>query len=131
VLYHRWQVNGRAETPMAYYLSDLSDGLGASHYTMGGRAPDSEDVYFPSVTASYRGLQRLLLPDARVVQLISFNAPDRQLPLYLKAMDEAGYDAVMGAEPTTREVPNRRWYYRVNPDRERAHEYLLVHRSRR
>ena len=38
VLYHRWQVGGRAETPMPYWLADQRDGLGPKHYTMGGRS---------------------------------------------------------------------------------------------
>lgn len=131
VLYHRWQVHGRAETPLPYWLSNQNDGLGESHYTMGGRARGSEDVYFGTITESFSALRRLLLPDARVVQLVSFNAAERQLPRYLEAMDDAGYDAVSGSDdPVTREVPNRRWYFRVDPTRGDAREYLLVHRLR-
>jgi len=129
VLYHRWQVNGRAETPLPYWLSNSNDGLGESYYTMGGRARGSEDVYFRTITESFSAIRRLLLPDARIVQLVSFSSVERQLPMYLAAMDEAGYDAV-GADPTRREVPNRRWYYRVQPERGRTHEYLLIHRLR-
>lgn len=130
VLYHRWQVRGRTETPLAYYLAGLSDGLGASHYTMGGRAQGSEDVYFRSVAASFNAVRRLLKPNAHVVQLVSFNAPEHQLGRYLEAMDEAGFDPITDAAPTTRQVPNRRWYYRVRPERGDAREYLLVHRLR-
>lgn len=129
VLYHRWQVGGRSETAMPYWLSDLSDGVGEAYYTMGGRSAKGETVYFNTIRGTFSNIRRLLLPDARIVQLLSFSLVERQLPMYMNAMDEAGYEAV-GADPTRREVPNRRWYYRVQPERGRTHEYLLIHRVR-
>lgn len=129
VLYHRWQVRGRTETGLPYWLSDLRDGVGEAFYTMGGRSAKGESLYFQTIVKAYSGIRRLLLPDARVVQLVSFRAPERQLSTYLDSMDRAGYEAVE-AEPTRREVPNRRWYYRVQPERGPAHEYLLIHRPR-
>ena len=130
VLYHRWQVHGRTETPLPYWLSDLQDGVGEAHYTMGGRSAKGESTYFETITQTYSALHRLLLPEARIVQLVSFRDAERQLPRYLDAMDRAGYAALETTPPALRGVPNRRWYYRVNPDREEAHEYLLVHRRR-
>lgn len=129
VLYHRWQVGGRSETALPYWLSDLRDGVGEAYYTMGGRSSKGESVYFETIVRTFSGLRRLLVPDARIVQLVSFRAPDRQLSMYLEAMKTAGYEAVE-SHTTQREVPNRRWYYRVSPEREPAHEYLLVHRLR-
>ena len=38
VLYHRWQVLGRRETPAPYWIADIRDGHGASYYTMGSRS---------------------------------------------------------------------------------------------
>lgn len=131
VLYHRWQVRGRSETPLPYWLSDLNDGLGASHYTLGGRSAKGESTYFDSIARTFRALGRLLTTDARLVQLVSFHEPDGQLPRYLAAMGDAGYDTADQFAVSLREIPNRRWYYRVNPDRGRAHEYLLIHRPRR
>jgi hypothetical protein len=49
VLYHRWQVRGRSETAMPYWLADESDGLGPKHYTMGGRTKPGIDLYFGSM----------------------------------------------------------------------------------
>ena len=37
VLYNRWQVQGRRETPFAYGVSGTPDGYFASHYTFGDR----------------------------------------------------------------------------------------------
>lgn len=128
VLYHRWQVRGRKETPMAYWLTMSNDGLGPKHYTMGGRTSPGEAFYFASIQDSWRAIRRLLRPGAFVVQLLAFADGDRQLPLYLEAMRSAGYSRRSSYEPSGwRDVPNRRWYYRVKPDRETAREVLLVH----
>lgn len=130
VLYHRWQVRGRAETPMPYWLADSSDGLGPRHYTMGGRSKVGEEVYFAEIEATWRALRRLLRHDAVVIQVVAFASPDRQLPRYLRAMEQAGYVSAGGlTTPSWRDVPNRRWYFRVRPERGEAREVLLVHRK--
>jgi hypothetical protein len=37
ILYHRWQVFGRKETPAPYWLTNMNDGETASYYTLGSR----------------------------------------------------------------------------------------------
>ena len=37
VLYHRWQVLGRRETPAPFWIAGTLDGAGASYYTFGDR----------------------------------------------------------------------------------------------
>ena len=64
-----------------------------------------------------------------VVQLVAFTDAESQMPLYVDAMQQAGFARAGDFEPEAwRVVPNRRWYYRVNPTREQARETLLVHR---
>ncbi len=46
ILYHRWQISGRRETPAPYWLADLNDEHGVSHYTMGGRSRLGIHNYF-------------------------------------------------------------------------------------
>lgn len=129
VLYHRWQVGGRSETPLPYWIADAQDGLGPKHYTMGGRSLLGVDDYFRRIEASWSALRRLLTPDAVVVQLVAFGDASVQMPRYLQAMADAGYQRVEDLEPSAwRNVPNRRWYYRVKPERETAREILLIHR---
>ncbi len=128
VLYHRWQVDGRAETPMAYWLANANDGLGMSHYMMGSRTPFGESSYFADLAAAWRSIRRLLRPDAVVLQLVAFSNAETQLPRYVETMREAGYSRRSDLEPEGwRNVPNRRWYYRVQPGRGSARERLLVH----
>lgn len=132
VLYHRWQVRGRAETPLPYWLAGLQDGLGPKHYTMGGRTSIGEALYFGEVRDTWQALRRLLHPDAVVVQLVAFSRPAQQLDRYLGAMEAAGYHQASDLEPdATRLIPNRRWYNRVEPTRGSAREVLLAHRLSR
>lgn len=133
VLYHRWQVRGRSETPMAYWLADLQDGLGPKHYTMGGRRTSAgEESYFRQTTETWLALRRLLRDDAVVIQLVAFSSPDDQLPKFLASMDAAGFARATDLEPgDPRQVPNRRWYNRVEPARGWGREVLLAHRPSR
>jgi DNA modification methylase len=128
VLYHRWQVRGRAETPMAYWLAGLNDGMGIKHYMMGSRTAFGEESYFTGIAAAWQSVRRLLRPDAVVLQLVAFADAETQLPRYLETMRQAGYLRRQDLEPDGwRNVPNRRWYYRVQPGRGSARERLLVH----
>ena len=129
VLYHRWQVGGRSETALPYWIADQRDGLGPKHYTMGGRSLIGVDRYFRLVEDAWTSVRRLLRPGAMVVQLVAFTDAATQMPRYLEAMDGAGFARAADLEPDAwRVVPNRRWYYRVNLQREQARETLLVHR---
>jgi DNA methylase len=130
VLYHRWQVRGRSETAMPYWLADESDGLGPKHYTMGGRTQLGIDLYFRSMRETWRDVRRLLAPGAVVVQLIAFADPAAHLPRYLQLMEASGYIRRADWEPGVwRAVPNRKWYFRTRPERASAHEILLVHEA--
>lgn len=132
VLYNRWQVQGRRETPAPYWLIGAPDGRGASFFTLGSRTAFGLDNYFRSLVAVFRSVRAVIDPDALVAQLVSFSDAERQLPMFLGAMEEAGYRE---AAPTAasraerwRTVPNRNWYHRVDATRGSARELLLFHR---
>jgi DNA methylase len=132
VLYHRWQVLGRSETPMPYWIADLQDGLGPKHYTMGGRSALGQDSYFREMRSTWSAVRRLLRPDAVIIQLVAFSKPETQVERYQAMMAEAGFHSVPALEPRdSREVPNRRWYHRIEPDRIQSKEALMVHRVSR
>jgi hypothetical protein len=46
VLYHRWQVDGRKETPAPYWIINGKDGQSASYYTFGDKRQSTSDDYF-------------------------------------------------------------------------------------
>lgn len=135
VLYHRWQVYGRRESPAPFWLIDAQDGHGASYYTLGSRSPLGLSNYFNTIVAAYRSMRTIIDPDALVVQLVSFSDVTSQLPAFLEAMEHAGYeeDAPIMIERNElwRRVPQRRrWYNHIDVTRGATHELLLFHRPR-
>lgn len=132
VLYHRWQINGRRETPAPYWLASLNDGNGEGFYTLGGRSKIGIEKYFTSITKAFRSIRRVVHRRAYVVQLVAFSNVEEQLTKYLLAMNEAGYKEVQlykNDEQTNvwRKVPNRKWYSRVKGDHDCIRELLLIH----
>jgi hypothetical protein len=132
VLYHRWQVGGRRETPAPYWFIGGRDGNSASYYTMGSRTPFGWDNYFTGLTAAFRSVRAIVHPEALVVQLVAFADVERQLPRFLAAMEEAGFCEVLpkGLDRAGywRDVPNRKWYNRTSAVQTSAQELLLFHR---
>lgn len=126
VLYHRWQVRGRRETPAPYWIAACQDGHGASFYTFGDRKRTDLQHYWDSVEASFRGIAKLISPKGLVVQVVAFRDPTNGLNQYLAAMDRAGYDAVQ-PRATKRTVPNRKWYADAKGSLNSAKEFLLIH----
>lgn len=132
VLYHRWQINGRRETPAPYWLASLNDGNGAAFYTLGGRSNVGVEKYFTSITKAFRSIRRVIHKRAYVVQLVAFSNVDEQLTKYLLAMNEAGYKEVQlykNDEQVNvwRKVPNRKWYSQVKGGHDCTRELLLIH----
>jgi len=136
VLYHRWQVNGRRETPAPYWLADLRDGHGESFYTLGGRSQKGLKDYFIRLTETFTNLRYIIDRNAIVVQLVAFSNPDIHLPAFLTAMTLAGYEEIdpfdrLTAERLIRRVPNRKWYTQLALNQSASNEILLFHRLRR
>lgn len=139
VLYHRWQVLGRRETPAPFWLADLQDGRGESYYRFGSRTPTGLRNYFATLRRSFEMIRQVIGPQTLVAQLVAFADVELQLPIYLKEMEVAGYEAVTSVEEIRqghlwRPVPHRRWYVRVQDaanDQHAANEVLLLHRLAR
>jgi len=133
VLYHRWQIRGRRETPAPYWLADLRDGHGESYYTLGGRSEKGQREYFERLTRTYNLLRSVIDESAVVVQLVAFSEPDTQLPRFLNSMVSAGYEELTlfrspEFERPYRQVPNRKWYTQLGQNHGASNEILLVHR---
>lgn len=130
ILYHRWQVQGRRETPAPYWLADCQDGQGEAHYTFAGRRQKTLDNYLATLGACFRSITCLLDERSLVVQLVAFSKPDEQLGPYLDALRGAGLEEVRksSAERLWRTVPNRKWYAKVRSSLSSNREVLLVHR---
>lgn len=134
VLYHRWQIKGRRETPAPFWITGQLDGRGESYYAMGSRTPTGLNNYFRSVENSFSRIYDLLAEEAIVVQLLAFSNIEDQLPRYLRAMEQAGFREIghtIENESTRRiwrQVPLRRWYATYKGNTPASHEVLLIHK---
>jgi DNA modification methylase len=135
VLYHRWQINGRKETPAPYWIADLQDSNNEAYYTMGGRSNKGSKLYFKSVTDTFIEMKSVIDPNALIVQFVAFSEPDSQLDSYLASMQSAGYKELLPLKESHtarpfRIVPNRKWYAHLSDNQSASKEILLFHKPR-
>jgi hypothetical protein len=136
VVYHRWQVLGRKETPAPFWLANQRDGAGESHYLLGPRDEDELVTYYVRLKSVFSSVQSLLDENSIVVQLVAFSDPVWQLKTYLETMKEAGYvemeaDCVTSAKVRGRiwrEVPGRKWYANKRGEIPASKEVMLLHK---
>ena len=137
VLYHRWQVDGRKETPAPYWIAACRDGQGAAYYNFGDRQQIGLRRYFETVETTFRAVRSVMKDDSYLVQLVAFSDPDTQLRRYLNALKEADLEEVFLSRPSGkpveeriwREVPNRKWYATSKGLTRSAREVVLIHRA--
>ena len=90
VLYHRWQVDGRKETPAPFWIANKLDGAGSSYYTMGDRKFPDLASYFANVSETMSSVASLCDRDTIIVQMVAFSDPSWQLKRYLQTMRDVG-----------------------------------------
>lgn len=137
MLYHRWQVDGRRETPAPYWIAGCHDGKGASYYNFADRRTGASDSYFTESLRTLRGIRKVMKPGAAFVQMIAFSDPELQLPRYLDNMARASFaelrlDVELGFRRHRRiwrNVPSRRWHANFKGNLNAANEVVLIHRA--
>ncbi len=131
VLYHRWQVDGRRETPAPYWIAGCNDGQGGAFYNFGDRREAAADTYFRNSLNTLKAIRRVMKTGSHIVQMLAFNRPEDQLPRYLHNMQEAGFSElpICGRHRIWREVPNRKWHASLGGKTHSSREVVLVHRT--
>jgi hypothetical protein len=137
MLYHRWQVDGRHETPAPYWIAGCQDGAGAAFYGFGDHRAKGAEGYYSKSQAALQSIRRVVRRGAVFVQLISFSKPRSQLKRYLRNMEMAGVEEVRGDEHMGlgshrrfwRAVPGRRWHATMKGQLESSREVLLLHQA--
>jgi len=135
VLYHRWQVNGRRETPAPYWIAGCEDGQGDSYYNFGSRQQPGLHSYFEKSLCTLKSIRRVMRPGGYMVQMLAFSEPQNHLPRYLNNMEMAGFKEVLLRTETTlenhnriwRTVPNRKWHANLRGRTSGSKEVVLVH----
>jgi len=138
ILYHRWQVDGRKESPLPFMIAGKLDGAGSSFYTMGDRQFPELRTYFTAIKSSMASVAAMADERTVIVQMLAFSEASWQLPRYLKAMEEAGLreyvlPALQGEQDGRlwRSVPGRRWYSDQRGATPGSKEVVLFHRVKR
>jgi hypothetical protein len=133
ILYHRWQVQGRRESPAPFWIANSLDGEGASYYTFGDRHSVDLKKYFSQAEATFRSVARVCDRRTVIVQMIGFSQPDWQLPAYIAAMERAGLRELslegsgLKDGRIRRSVPNRKWYASWRKETPSSTEVVLFH----
>ena len=135
VLYHRWQVQGRRETPAPYWIANSLDGDGASFYTFGDRKQPELTTYYDAAFAAFSSIAQIAKPDTTIVQMIACSDSSWQLPAYLGTMQRAGYREILfrGLSDAKdgrlwRTIPNRKFYADQKGETASSKEVVLFHR---
>ena len=135
VLYHRWQVDGRKESPAPFWIANCLDGSGSSYYTMGDRKPRALPGYFDRVETALSQVVKFCDERTIFIQVVAFSEPEWQLTRYLEASRAAGLTElrlpVLAGERDGRlwrSVPNRRWHADQLGNTHGSQEVVLFHR---
>lgn len=136
ILYHRWQINGRRETPAPYWIAQCNDGQGDSYYNFGNRQEVNLNTYFDTSLNTLKAIRHVMRKGAFMVQMLAFSNPEEHLPRYLSNMQQAGFEEVLLPKITTnagdriwRMVPNRRWHAALKGDTASSREVVLIHNA--
>lgn len=129
VVYHRWQIQGRKETPAPFWIANSLDGHGLSYYAMGGRQQKGLETYFANILKSFCAIKKVCSKDTLIIQMVAFSDITWQLPKYLDVMNMAGFEEVQVADNRIwRKVPSRKWYAQIKDSIDSANEVVLFHK---
>jgi hypothetical protein len=129
VVYHRWQIKGRKETPAPFWIANSLDGHGLSHYAMGGRQEKGLETYYSNILKSFSSIKSICSEKTLLIQMLAFSEIDWQLPKYLDIMNLAGFEEVqLTIDRIWRQVPNRKWYVETKDSIESSNEVVLFHK---
>lgn len=131
ILYHRWQVDGRKETPAPYWIANQLGGEGAAYYNFGNRHQENQDDYFSVSLKTLQGIRTVMKDNATIVQMVAFSEPRVQLRRYLDNMTLAGFREVRPEaarfQRISRIVPGRTWQAQLHGATNSAREIVLIH----
>lgn len=133
ILYHRWQVDGRKETPAPYWIANCSDGEGGAYYNFGDRKQATQERYFDASLRTLRGIRAVMRPGAKFVQMLAFSDRHRHLPQYLSNMVSAGFRELRPSADQHRRiwrrVPGRSWHAELQGETSSSREVVLLHEA--
>ena len=136
ILYHRWQVNGRRETPGPFWIANQLDGSGEAYYLMHARQSDLTK-YMTGIKSAFSSMGSIANKKTTFLQLMAFSNPGEQLPHYLHTMEECGLQEHLLSDCLDsndgrlwREIPGRKWHANSKGTLASSKEVVLIHKAR-
>jgi hypothetical protein len=137
-IYHRWQVQGRKETPAPFWIANTLDGQGGAFYTFGDRRQQNLAGYYDQLREAFNSIAWVVDRETLLIQMVAFSDPSWQLPKYLEVMEEANFTEFESPFPSSspdgrlwRYVPNRKWYADQKGVTASSKEVVLFHKLAR
>ncbi len=134
IVYHRWQIQGRRETPAPFWIANKLDGSGEAYYLMNARRPGL-NRYYKGIESTFSAIGSVASADTTVIQLVAFSDPQNQLPRYLETMTKSGFQELLLSEHIDshdgrlwRQVPGRKWHANSKGELASGNEVVLIHR---
>jgi hypothetical protein len=138
VLYNRWQIQGRKETPAPYWIIGSADSKSESYYSLGSRKQPGLERYYEELLSAFKSLAAVSSSSTILVQMVAFSNPDWQMEKYLACLNEAGFEeiffpymAISSDNRLWRVIPNRKWYAVQHASISSNQEVVLFHRLAR
>lgn len=137
VLYNRWQIQGRRETAIPYWLIGSRQIETASYFTMGHPKTNlGLNNYFSQIKASFTNICGYLEKNTLVAQVLAFGDKKSQFHTYLDAMTEAGLVEIKNISGRShdgriwRSVANRKWYNQFKDGASKRSEVIFFFRKK-
>lgn len=134
VLYHRWQLDGRRESPLPFLIAGSKDGQGESYYTMGSRKSATLDKYYEKSKIAYQRIRSIMTKKTLFVQVLAFSEPIWQLPELLAVMKQSNLREVIPLDIGNgddgrlwRSIPNRKFYTDLRGPNSSRREVIMFH----
>ncbi|MCC6574622.1 MAG: hypothetical protein IT462_12635 [Planctomycetes bacterium] len=132
MIYHRWQIRGRRETPFPYLLAGEQDGQCESYYTMGSRSDTGVENYFTELGQSAIEFRRVLRAGGVLAVLVGFSDPTEMSRRFIQVIEAAGFtefsNELASSDRLWRQVPGRKWFARSQANHNASKERLLLFR---
>jgi hypothetical protein len=136
ILYHRWQILGRHESALPFWIAGVTDSILSSEYTMFARRDEHAARYFEELETTMTSAREVMEMGSFAVHVVGFRDPLSQLPKYIAAMKRSGFVEkkykvlATGSDGRLwRDVPSRRWYAEQQAHQGSSREVVLVFRA--
>jgi DNA modification methylase len=138
VIYDHWQILGRKETRIPYWIANGLDGHSYEYYNLGRRTEKNLHTYYSRLHDTFREIKKICSEETIIVQVVGFKDIKSQMQRYLEVMEVCGFeehflscDKNYSDKRIWREVPNRGWQAVSKGTIDASKELVLFHKIKK